>query len=387
MSAELSFERMAPIYNDAVNAALAKLYLGDAAKADEIAALSDAEFIDMRLTGSVQPINPASALAKGMGAAPEDVTSPEINEFLYEAWQKVQRDYAEHDIDPMPSIEAAANIISHTEAYITGYSREIGVLAARIAAVDPSFTGPTRWHAKTWVVDEDIHDRAAQLQNQATGMLPPHNFFDEHRVHMVKGIHVRVKDPIRSTAFLTTQEGVTVPSYVGEGILFGPELGILPGEVRTNEAQHFNFYRRVIGYMLDHFPDETVTAIYEANVDFEMPGKEGIPDYEVKSMKAALAGVLDPAKVLTVQRNIIRQLHIADRQFTSDTAKQAQEALIDPAGQFGEKALQRAERGLNTLRRRVIRRAREEGTLLPAIVGVTVDKDTVTHEMVFPEAA
>lgn len=387
MSSELSFEQIAPVYNDAVNASLAKLYLGDANLGPDIGAMSDQEFMEMRLTGDLQPINPARVLANKMDADPETLTYPQINEFLHEAWREAQAAYAEHGVDPLPSIQAIVNIITHTEGYITGYSREIGILAARVLATNPKFTGPTRWHTKTWVVDEDGHDRIAQLQNQATGLLLPNTFFDEHRIHMVKGIHVAVENPIQTNAFLTTQEGLTVPSYTGESTLLGPILGILPGEVRKNEAQHFSFYRRLMNYLLDYFPDETVIAIYDANVDFEMPGKEGIPDYEGKSMSAAIAGALDRAKTIGVQRNIIKQLNISGRQFVSDEAKTAQEALVDPEGQFSEKAQLRAQRGMDAARRRQLRFATSSGELMPAIIGLTVDKDSKTQELTFPLAA
>lgn len=387
MSSELRFEHLAPVYNEAVNEALGKHYFGEAERGADIAAMSDDEFKELRLTGDVQPINPVDVLAREMNVDPETVTSPQINEFLRDAWQTLLQDYRRNGIDALPTIQAATNIISHTEAYITGYSRDIGIQAARVLAVDPRFTGPMRWHAKTWVVDEDIHDRAATLQNQATGMLPPRAFYDEHRVHMIKGVHVTTDDPIQTTAFVTTQEGVTVPSYTGQGVLLGPVLGLLPEKIRTNEAEHFSFYRRVIRRLLDHFPDETIVAIHDANHNFQMPGKEGIPNYEVKSLAAATAGVLDPGIVIGVQRRIFKQLKIAERTFTSDEAKQAQEALLDPKGEFGEETQARFERGIAAARRRAIRRREGCDQPLPAIIGMTVVKDGHTKQLSFPKVA
>lgn len=376
------------VFNRAVNDAMATHLLGSAASGVDIGGLDDQEFLAVVQSVKGQPMNPFTIVGTNVEFSdPQNWDTPlmdDVVDVLRGAAEELRHNYREHGVEPTRAIDAATQIISHTEAYITGYSRELGILGHRMVAANVGHNALQRWVAKLWVPEEDMHDRSLSFQNTLVGEVDMEEFFAGHAHHMQVGMHVPLVNLEQSTAYLAQQEGSTVPSYQGYAALLGPTLGQIPRAVGAQEARHTRFYTYVDERMMDEFPDDTVVALLGEEEAFEMPGMEGIPNFASMAAVAGLVGILDPVKVLTVQQRLNTRLKIADRQFTTDEAKRAQDILVNPSGPFSKAKLEKRQRQMEILRERAVEKERREGEPLPAILGMTVVADPRTNELSFP---
>lgn len=374
----------------AINESMQIHYFGKDLDNPDLSSLDDQEFIELIVAADRQPMDPFDVLAKAIGggfSAKED--APVFNNYLKKTWDDLREQYIANGVDPKSSIEPTINIINATESYITGYATALGILAVKSMAQNPKLNGLYRWNGKIWVPEEDMHDRSLQVETQGTGMISMSQFFDEHREHMHRGIHVPTESIEQVIPYLTQQEPFTVESYKNAQALLGPILGAIPRAIMPDEARHSRAYAHVQGKLLDEEPNRVIVAMRKAFHKPEMPGKEGIRDYDIKSIAAAIAGILDLESMLLIQRELITKLKIAERKdtFTTPEAVKAWEDLIDPDGEYGDAILDKKTNLMADLRELAISDAQSKCELLPAIVGVTVVSDPRTHELSFPFAA
>lgn len=383
-------EHIADAYNDAINEAMQTHYFGKDESAPDLSSLDDKEFIELIVKADRQPINPTTIIAEAIGSGfSPDEDAPTFNNYLKASWDELVEQYIAHGVDPKSALEPSINIINSTESYISGYATDLGILATKSKVHNPKRNGFERWIRKIWVPEEDMHDRALQWQAQATGMISLSQFFDEHCEHMHRGIHVPTESIEQVNPYLTQQEPFTVESYKNAQALLGPILGAIPRAIIPDEARHSRAYAHGQSGLLDAEPDTVIIAMRQAFYKPEMPGKEGIRNYDDKSVQAMIAGILDLEGMLKIQRKLINNLDIAERRdtFTTPKAVKAWETLVDPDGDYGDSVLAKKAQFTADFREGAIADARAKGKLLPAIVGVTVVSDPRTHELSFPMAA
>ena len=380
-------QAMLGAYNNAFGEAVATHLSLPKGDGKELSGLSDREYLGVIESSPTpsQPLNPVTVLRETLGYEP-DVPLLDIMAGLRMAYADLMATYEGNRVDGRSALVNASNIIGHTEAYIAGYSRELGRLSNKMALVDPSFNMPTRWLDKLWVPQEDGHDRTWSLFISSLGDENMEEFYRDHARHMQIGVHVPIASIVPTQIYLTQQEGVTVPSYGNTAALYGPVLKTPALKNRAQEARHGREYLGITQKLVEQFPDEVIVALKAEFDDFAMPGKDGIRNFGAKELGAVIAGVLDPVSILKVQRPIIKKV-VESADVTTDEAKAAKDALVDPDGDYSEKQVAKREHQLEVLRGRVIRKAADRGSLMPAILGVTVIADPRSGELSFPLSA
>ena len=386
MSDVSQFEVGAEVYNHAVNDAMAThLFPKQGVNGGDVAAMDDEEFLGALQSGDKQPLNPVR-IAREALELPEDTPVAEVMDGLAAAHGELLQTYEDNGVDPEPALQAAGDIIAHTEAYIAGYSRALGSFANAIHWANPSHDGPKRWIDHVWVPEEDMHDRSLAFMMAARANPRLEEFYDHHAHHMQVGMHVPLEDPLQATAYLAQQEGSTGPSYKGYEALLGPVLGAFPRAIGNQEARHTRFYRYVARELAREYPDDMTVALLGEEQNFAMPGQQGIPDFKEKAGVAGGVGILDPEKIITVQRGLNAYMGLDGLDYETDEGKAARDALIDPFGDFGERMLEKRASQMAKARERAARRAEGRGEFLPAIIDVTVVQDPRTGELSFPRS-
>lgn len=381
-------KRVIPVVDEAINEAMAVHVYGDkkTAQGINLAELSDQEFVEVVQAAGRKPINPIQLCREALDYTAE-ASVRDVMDGLRTQKQVTLSRYLEHGVDPSPAWEAIDDIVGHTEAYITGYSRVLGVLSAKAMLLDPRYNGYSRWIEKLWVPQEGGHHDLLTFVRYATDDGNAEEFYEDHIRHLQIGMHVAATELIPTSCYLRGQEDSTTISYRSDEQLRGPVLFKIPRAIGTQEATHTHLYANVEEGVLEAFPDATVIAMEKEYDEFEMPGKEGIRDFGRKAILASSAGLLDVVSVKNSQRTRISRLKIAERTFETDEAKHAQEVLSDPGGPYGDEAFETAIKEQQSRQARAIERAQRRGNLLPAIIGVTVVSDRRTGKLSFPLSA
>ncbi len=348
----------------------------------DLSKMSDVEFMEQIESSGRQPLNPVSVARETLGLE-EGTPLMDIMSGLRQAYAKIVEQYEGHGVDGRSALKNASNIIGHTEAYISGYSRELGRLVNKMVLYNPKYNMPSRWLDKIWVPQEDVHDRLWSMMITGFADENMETFYDDHSHHMQVGVHIPIKSILPTQTYLMQQEGSTVPSYGNTAALYGPVLRNPALRIREDEARHKREYQAVTKRLLEVEPDGVVLAIKNEFDNFAMPGRDGIRNFATKELNAVINGILDPVSVLAVQIPMIRQL-VDSAEVKTDEAKVARDALMDTSGDYSQKQVEKRKYQLELMRNRVIKKAIANGELLPAILGVTVVSDSRTGELSFP---
>ena len=374
-------KKIVPVFNEAVNYQMT-IHIGGEAKGADLNKLDDQEFTELVMNSERQPLKPL-AIARDMLGYDETATAADIMSGLHNEHMALKSLYLSNGIDPTQALDDSADIIDLTESYIAGYSRMIGGFAQRVEMTEPGANGLRRWNDKIWVPEEDGHDRSLGLDRLARDR--GGDRFDNDHVRLMQiGVHPVLDSIPAAMSYPDLQEGATDPSYSNRSALLGPNLGQLPKLIGKQEVYHFRMYGGVLKKVMDADPDRTLLAFEKEVKNFDMPGREGIRDYEKREKAAALTGLLDPASILDVQRKTIKRLGVSERNFATEEAKRAQHELTNPDGSYGDAALAKKQRQLDLIRERKVNIAVKAGGLMPAILGVTVVAHPVTGELTFP---
>ena len=369
-------------YNSAFGDAIATHLAVPGVTGEELATMSDTEFVEVIKSSERQPLNPITIARETLGLE-EGTPVIEIMAGFKKAYQDLIAEYEDNGVDGRSALLNASNLIGHTEAYITGYSRDLGRLTNKMVLLDASYKMPTRWLDKIWVPQEDAHDRLWSLMMGGLSDDDMEVFYKDHARHMQIGVHLPVTSILPTQTYLMQQEGSTVPSYGNTAALYGPVLRKPALRIREDEARHRREYQAVTKKLMEVDPDAVVVAIKNEFDNFAMPGKDGIRNYNSKQFDALINGILDPVSILEVQIPMINQL-IEKAVVKTKDAKAAQGALLDEKGRYSLDEKASRELDLASRRERAINKATKKGSLIPAIVGVTVLTDKRSGELTFP---
>ena len=346
-----------------------------------IGSLTHEEFLEAVLSSPRQSMNPVSLTRDALGYS-EDATEEEISTGLRLAYGNLIELYMDNGLDPSP-LSMAWEMISLTEAYIAGYSRDIGGVALRLQRHDKGLNALERWNSQLWVPDEDMHDRTLSFAMTSAGIVNQEEYFRKHIRHMKIGTHVDLSNVITVNGYVTLQEDATVISYQNLAIIFGEVFGRIFSAIAENEAQHKRAYRSILLTLSNAFPDDSVISLLHNCESFEMPGIEGIEGYEQLAKALGYLGMLDPQAVIDSQSKIFESMDLAQMRLQSDEAKIARDTLLDNSSMPLQKR-KRLARLVQISRLRDVERAAVKNDVLPIVIGTTVFRESRNGPLLFP---
>ncbi|MFP5347882.1 MAG: acyl-ACP desaturase [Actinomycetes bacterium] len=231
---------------------------------------------------------------------------PEVEQNL-ERHLKVTRDWMPHDyipwdegrnyaflggsdwepgdskLDPVAKTAMLVNLL--TEDNLPSYHREIAERFGREGAWGT-------WVGR-WTAEEGRHSVALRDYLVVTRGVDPVKLEELRMIHMTAGYDSGEKSMLRTLAYVSFQELATRVSHRNTGKSTGcPVAEQLLARIAVDENLHMVFYRNLMAAAFDMAPDDTMEAIRDEVVGFEMPGAT-MPNFARNSMTIAKAGIYD----------------------------------------------------------------------------------------------
>jgi len=186
-------------------------------------------------------------------------------------------------LDPVARIAMVVNLL--TEDNLPSYHREIATRFGRDGAWG-------QWVGR-WTAEEGRHAIALRDYLVVTRGVDPVELERLRMMHMEAGYDSGDKSMLQAVAYVSFQELATRVSHRNTGRATGcPLAEQLLARVSTDENLHMVFYRNLMAAAFDRAPDESMCAIRDEVVQFQMPGV-GMPDYTRNSVAIAKAGIYD----------------------------------------------------------------------------------------------
>jgi len=186
-------------------------------------------------------------------------------------------------LDPVAQTAMIVNLL--TEDNLPSYHREIATRFGRDDA----------WGAWVgqWTAEEARHGIALRDYLVVTRGVDPVRLEHLRMQHMQAGYDSGDKSILGTLAYVSFQELATRVSHRNTGNATGcPLAEQLLQRIALDENLHMVFYRNLLNAALDIAPDETLEAIRDEVVSFQMPGV-GMPDFVRNSVVIANAGIYD----------------------------------------------------------------------------------------------
>ncbi len=138
------------------------------------------------------------------------------------------------------------------------------------------------------------------------------------------------KDPYRVFAYTTLQERATQQSHSETGRLIGeyePLLAEVLGNVATEEARHFLFYRTIFEEIMARDPDQALVSAAHILPSIDMPGHT-MPGFRDLADVIRRAGIYGPRDYLRIVQEQIRYWRIETVTGLSEIGRMAQEKIL-----------------------------------------------------------
>jgi len=196
-----------------------------------------------------------------------------------EAWQV--------EDSQMTDVARSALIVNLlTEDNLPSYHHEIATLFGREAAWG-------EW-VHRWTAEEGRHGIAIRDYLLTTRAVDPQQLERLRMDHMSTGYsNGHPDDMLASLAYVSFQELATRVSHRNTGRICDDAVADqLLARVATDENLHMVFYRNLLGAALAIAPDQTMRAITDVVLRFQMPGAD-IAGFQRKAVEMAIAGVYD----------------------------------------------------------------------------------------------
>jgi acyl-[acyl-carrier-protein] desaturase len=245
----------------------------------------------------------------------------------YVPWSK-GRDFAflggddwspeQSSLDPVAQTALIVNLL--TEDNLPSYHREIATRFGRDGAWG-------HWVGR-WTAEEGRHAIAIRDYLVVTRGVDPVKLEALRMEHMTAGYDSGDKTMLQAVAYVSFQELATRVSHRNTGKAAGEPLAEqLLARISTDENLHMVFYRNLVAAAFDVAPDETMQAVRDEVVGFQMPGA-GMTDYLRNSVVIAKAGIYD----LRLHHDeviapILKFWRVFDRTDLSATGEAAREEL------------------------------------------------------------
>ncbi|HTZ44100.1 MAG TPA: acyl-ACP desaturase [Jatrophihabitans sp.] len=227
---------------------------------------------------------------------------------------------AESRLDPVARTAMIVNLL--TEDNLPSYHREIATRFGRDGAWG-SWVGQ-------WTAEEGRHGIALRDYLVVTRGVDPVRLEELRMAHMAHGYDSGDKTSLQAVAYVSFQELATRVSHRNTGKSTGdPVAEQLLARIAQDENLHMIFYRNLVAAAFEIAPDETMAAVRDEVVGFQMPGA-GMPDFTRNSVTIAKAGIYDlrlhhDAVVMPV----LKFWNVLDRTDLGPAGEQAREELVE----------------------------------------------------------
>jgi acyl-[acyl-carrier-protein] desaturase len=186
-------------------------------------------------------------------------------------------------LDPVAKTAMIVNLL--TEDNLPSYHREIATRFGRDGAWG-------QWVGQ-WTAEEGRHGIALRDYLVVTRGVDPVKLEALRMEHMTAGYDSGDKTALQTVAYVSFQELATRVSHRNTGKATGcPLAEQLLQRIALDENLHMVFYRNLVAAAFDIAPDETMAAVRDEVIGFQMPGV-GMSDYTRNSVTIAKAGIYD----------------------------------------------------------------------------------------------
>jgi acyl-[acyl-carrier-protein] desaturase len=207
-----------------------------------------------------------------------------------------------------------------TEDNLPSYHREIATRFGRDGAWGT-------WVGR-WTAEENRHGIALRDYLVVTRGVDPVELERARMDYMTTGYDSGDKTALEAVAYVSFQELATRVSHRNTGRATGdPIADRLLARIATDENLHMVFYRNLVDAAFDIDPDETMRAVANEVINFEMPGA-GMAGFRKNSMLIAKAGIYDlRLHHDEVVAPILRKWRVFERTDFGPVGEQAREEL------------------------------------------------------------
>ncbi|MGL4306266.1 MAG: acyl-ACP desaturase [Mycobacteriaceae bacterium] len=178
-----------------------------------------------------------------------------------------------------------------TEDNLPSYHREI--------AINFSQDGAWGTWVGRWTAEENRHGIVMRDYLIATRAVDPVALENARMIHMTNGYNSTDKTGgqqagfLHSVSYVTFQELATRVSHRNTGIACAdPIADSMLQRIAADENLHMIFYRNLAEAALELAPDQTIVAIADIIMNFQMPGA-GMPDFRRNGALMAKHGIYD----------------------------------------------------------------------------------------------
>jgi acyl-[acyl-carrier-protein] desaturase len=194
-------------------------------------------------------------------------------------------DWKPEDSTLSPVARTAMIVNLLTEDNLPSYHREIATRFGREGAWG-------HWVGR-WTAEEGRHAIAIRDYLVVTRGVDPVELERLRMVHMTAGYDSGDKTMLQAVTYVSFQELATRVSHRNTGRFAGDPLAEqLLARIAVDENLHMVFYRNLVAAAFDVAPDDTMQAVRDEVVGFQMPGA-GMPDFVRNSVTIAKAGIYD----------------------------------------------------------------------------------------------
>ncbi len=209
-----------------------------------------------------------------------------------------------------------------TEDNLPSYHREIATRFGRDGAWGT-------WVGR-WTAEENRHGVAMRDYLVVTRGVDPVELERARMDYMTSGYDSGDKTPLETVAYVSFQELATRVSHRNTGkVTHDPVADRMLARIAKDENLHMVFYRNIVTAALELAPDETMRAIADEVIGFEMPGAT-MAGFRRSSMIIAKAGIYD----LRLHHDdvimpILRHWDVFSRSDFGEVGERAREELAD----------------------------------------------------------
>ncbi len=321
--------------------------------------------------GDKRPISPIATLARAADTEPDPIEYGEVLRDKHEGHVTAIAEELGVDLRPVLASTFFVNLL--TEDNLPHYTSRIH---SKVFASPALMTFTNEWTA-----EEDTHGRLMLDYALFAGIIGTHDArlievadYEAGRVSQLRaGTEINPASLQDAFAYLPLQELLTKDAHNASRWLMGQAGAIVMNPIIGDEQNHYEFYRKAFEAALEADPDGSLVSManlykLRGNGHFEMPGRQGIPNFENHAAVIGLSGIFDLETIARAKQTIVKKTGVETVQPTTDEGKQAQAKIL--ALTSAEAVAEQAETMESF---RDSKPTTLDNGLLPFVLGKTVD--------------
>jgi len=193
----------------------------------------------------------------------------------------------------------------------------------------PEHAEPLRRWVRTWTAEEHPHEEFLKQTLIATEIVPLREFEQGAVSVETTPLGVEVNDLVSLWAYTMPQEGATEVSHGNTAKFFSPTVRQGMEALSRNEATHKRAMTNFMRWAMEVDPDYATQVLYREVVNFQMPGKEGIPNFSAYAADVAVAGLYDHVRFRKLVRESLAQLRVDQLDLMSERSREYRDKLYE----------------------------------------------------------